>query len=515
MDAAQLERELTNFLAEAQNALVIEEGTVIFDLREAHYSISGERGRCLLHLWSSERNIVRRVIELEQKNGCMNLTVQRFGQARPQKLEIIRDRDRRTPSARKLARVQYQKVLERVLIRSFPDWRVDNLTSAMDLERSFGPIYTRGLIRKANTAFAVLGVNAQELQSAVDGSLTFGLLWLEHCRTREAGGSVIKGLKLFVPPRSSDVVCSRLSQLNPQIAEFHLFELDERDEVVQARDLQDRGNISTRLIRRPDENSARSRFADAISRITSLCPECQVVVLSSNEVGFRLHGMEFARVRIALDRSSFRSNEEIVFGNGSYERALDEDSETFFEELMRHLRAARKPGGDSRDPLWRMYPERWLESLVCEQVTRLDSRLDPKHVYVQVPAFTASDRAMIDVLTMTATGRLAVIELKADEDIHLPLQGLDYWSRVKWHQERGEFQQFGYFLDHESKSLPLSSIAPLLLLVSPAFHAHPAIDTVLRYFPSIIDWELIGLDEHWREELRVVFRKRNAMTVHA
>ena len=516
MDAAQLERELTSFLAEAQNALVVEDGAVIFDLREARYSISGERGRCLLHLWSSERNIVRRVLDAEQKNGCMNLTVQRFGQPRPQKLEIFLDRDRRTPNARKLARTQYQKLLERVLIRNFPDWRVENLTSAMDLERSFGPIYARGLIRKGNTAFAVLGVNAQELQSAIDGSLTFGLLWLEHCRNREAGKSVVKGLKLFVPRRCSDVICSRLSQLNLRLAEFHLFELDERDEVVQPRDLQDRGNIATRLVRRPDENSVRSRFAAAISRITSLIPECQVTVLSSSEIGFRLHGLEFARARIAIERNSFQSNEEIVFGAGSYERLLDDASLALFEELAQRLRAARKSGCDSRDPLWRMYPERWLESLVCRQITRLDSRLDPNHVYVQVPAFTASDRAMIDVLTVTSTLRLAVIELKADEDIHLPLQGLDYWGRVKWHQERGEFQQFGYFLDDESKPLTISSSPPMLLLVSPALRVHPAVDTVLRYFPPNIDWELIGLDEHWRKELRVIFRKRNSLAaVHA
>ncbi len=38
---------------------------------------------------------------------------------------------------------------------------------------------------------------------------------------------------------------------------------------------------------------------------------------------------------------------------------------------------------------------------------------------------------MIDVLTLTREGRLAVLELKADEDIHLPLQGLDYWARVR------------------------------------------------------------------------------------
>jgi len=33
--------------------------------------------------------------------------------------------------------------------------------------------------------------------------------------------------------------------------------------------------------------------------------------------------------------------------------------------------------------------------------------------------------------------------LKVQEDINLPLQGLDYWLRVKWLQERGQFQPFG------------------------------------------------------------------------
>jgi hypothetical protein len=29
-------------------------------------------------------------------------------------------------------------------------------------------------------------------------------------------------------------------------------------------------------------------------------------------------------------------------------------------------------------------------------------------------------------------GRLAVLELKAGEDIHLILQAVDYWLRVRW-----------------------------------------------------------------------------------
>ena len=65
-----------------------------------------------------------------------------------------------------------------------------------------------------------------------------------------------------------------------------------------------------------------------------------------------------------------------------------------------------------------------------------------------------------------------MIELKADEDIHLPLQGLDYWSRVDWHRSRGEFARFGYFPEHE-----ISAEQPLLILVAPALHVHPATDT--------------------------------------
>ena len=140
---------------------------------------------------------------------------------------------------------------------------------------------------------------------------------------------------------------------------------------------------------------------------------------------------------------------------------------------------------------------------MVRNVGAIDERLDPACLYSQVPAFSASDRAMIDVLTVTREGRLAVVELKADEDIHLPLQGLDYWSRVGWHQARGEFQRFGYFPGRE-----LSASQPLLFLVAPALHVHPATDTLLRYMSPEIEWVLVGIDERWREGVRVVLKKR-------
>jgi hypothetical protein len=115
---------------------------------------------------------------------------------------------------------------------------------------------------------------------------------------------------------------------------------------------------------------------------------------------------------------------------------------------------------------------------------------------------------MIGVLTLTREARLAVVELKADEDIHLPLQGLDYWARVQSHQGRGEFLKFGYFGGRE-----LSEDSPLLFLVAPALHVHLATDAILRYISPEIDWAFVGIDERWREGVKVVFRKRSAREV--
>jgi hypothetical protein len=240
-----------------------------------------------------------------------------------------------------------------------------------------------------------------------------------------------------------------------------------------------------------------------LAQIRELMPEAEVCVLSPAEIAFRCHGLEFARARIAHDSGNFRSATEIVFGVGAQERVLCDQNADDFRSLVNSIGEVRHAEGPRDSPLWRMHPERWLESLAVRNISAIDGRLGTTCLYSQVPAFSASDRAMIDVLTTTREGRLAVVELKADEDIHLPLQGLDYWARVAWHHERGEFQKFGYFPEKE-----LSTEDPLLFLVAPALRVHPATDTLLRYFSPKICWTLIGIDERWRTNLKPVFRKR-------
>jgi hypothetical protein len=495
-------RTVEDFLVCARDAVIIEDGAVVFDLAQARYSISGERNKCLLHLWSDERNFVRRVLDAEVKSETLRLAVQRLGQSKPTKLEICRERDRRTPTAKRAARVAYQRVLQRVLQRRFAGFTVDRLSTSMDLERSFGPVYARGLLHRGQSAFAVLGVNAQETQGSIDAALTFGILWLDACRIAKSGKFVVEGLKLFLPAGASALTRERMAHLNAA-AKWQLYELEERDDNLKTLDIADCGNVATRLVHSTDEAAVYARFADAIMQVRQLMSEAEVATLSSAEIAFRCHGLEFARARLAHEPGSFQSASQIVFGVGGQEKILSDANFLAFVQLVRSIGEVRHPEGPRDHPLWRLHPERWLESLVVRNVAAVDERLDSTRLYSQVPAFSASDRAMIDVLTVTRDGRLAVVELKADEDIHLPLQGLDYWARVAWHHARGEFQRFGYFPARE-----LRADKPLLFLVAPALHVHPATDTLLHYISPEIDWTLLGIDERWRNGVRVVFRKR-------
>jgi len=51
---------LAGYISENPSAVVVEDGQMLFDFSDAHYSATPERDRCLLQIWSEERNIVRR-----------------------------------------------------------------------------------------------------------------------------------------------------------------------------------------------------------------------------------------------------------------------------------------------------------------------------------------------------------------------------------------------------------------------------------------------------------------------
>ena len=112
-----LAQKIESYLADHPGAVLLEDGRVVFDMRTAHYSVGESHGRCLLQLWSDERNIVRTVVDVKERAQCLRLVTRRMGAAKPQSLELAPTSDRRTPTARDTARRNYLRLLERVLAR--------------------------------------------------------------------------------------------------------------------------------------------------------------------------------------------------------------------------------------------------------------------------------------------------------------------------------------------------------------------------------------------------------------
>ena len=517
----QLAQAIEIYLAEHPAAALLEDGRVLFDMRSARYAVSEQHGRCLLQLWSEERNLIRTVVGVQERAQCLRLAARRMGAAKPQALELVPTSDRRTPTAREAARRNYQRLLERVLTRHFIGSKVDGLRSAMDLEHSFGPAYVRGRLLRGTAADAVIGVGEAESASMVDGVLTLGILWLNHCRLHGDVRRHFGGLKVIVPAGAWRTTAERMAWLNHGAADFQLYTLDERSEELTAVDFRDTGNLDSRLVHAFSAEAAIERCRAGIDQLLSLVPpsakeRVELRASSASDVGLLLHGLEFARVRQGFAANTFSREDEISFGAGANETPLTEENEQLCRDLFSRLFLSRHGDGAHTDPLYRMQPERWLEARLRAEIVELLPGMRGDLMYSQVPALSTGDRGLLDLLTLDRTGRLTVIELKADEDLHLPLQALDYWIRVRALNDDRQpvagneggrslsaFERQGYFAGAE-----VSPQSPRLLLAAPALRIHPANEPVLRYFSPQVEWELIALTEHWRRELKVVFRKR-------
>jgi hypothetical protein len=106
ISATELASALEEFFAEYPRAAVLEDGRVLFDMASSHFSISTQGTRCLLHLWSDEGNLVRTVVGLKARKDSLRVETRRFGQTKPQVLELAANRDRRTPSSREIGRAK-------------------------------------------------------------------------------------------------------------------------------------------------------------------------------------------------------------------------------------------------------------------------------------------------------------------------------------------------------------------------------------------------------------------------
>jgi hypothetical protein len=481
----ELRQTIESFLLACRQPALSEPGEETLALSAANFALETRGSALSLQAWDDRRNLVRRVTGIErQTRGKLVLKIERFAK-RPGTLALI---DLAQPSGQDVAlhtrRLEFRDRFRLFLRRQFPGFQLAALTTEPDLEHSLSPAYPRALLRRGASAWAAIGASPDLFHA--EGVLTFGLIWLDYLRRREPS-LTIQGLILYLPAGLEKTTCLRLLFLDPAAAQYAAFAYGEDGEESRI-DLADYGNLDTRLdpcarATHPWLNS----MLDSISEI----PGVESVARSGGERSLRVHGMEFART----------SGGELLFGLDR-KRVAHPRNAAELQGLASSLSRFRSSGATDRlNPLYLRNPEAWLESQVRNTIEQIDARFLAAPIYGQVPAFAAADRGVLDLLAVERGGRLAVLELKASEDLHLPLQALDYWMRVKWHLGQGEFGPKGYF-----PGIELCNEAPRLLLVSPALDFHPSNETVLRYFSPAVPVERVGVGLEWRKELKIMSR---------
>lgn len=494
---AELSRAL-NAVTASGTAEVREDGEWLADLATMRCELSHIGRAPIVHLWSDKCNLTRRIVSVrEHSDDHIILEVQRFGRTKPIRLEILRGESPR-PVAR-VSREQFRARLRRTLAEQFPDATIESLTIAQNLEHSFSGLYVRGWMREGIHAWALMAVSPAENSAAVDGMLAFGVLWLHFARDHSSLRA-IDGLRLFVPEGRSRQLRERILALSGA-ARTEVFEFREPDGRMQKMDLADAGNLEGRVIPRKEAESKLEVAREAFAQIppiavadTHFRAACRMrVVTGTDEVALCFRGLEFARY----------TQGGVLFGVAEDREPFNAAARTSLEWLMRQLEVQRSSlTGETTHRLYRTAPEKWLETMVQSDPSRLDAQLDPKHIYSQIPALVGSDRGVIDLLGVTRRGRLVVIELKASEDLQMPIQAVDYWLRVRRHQHDGDFERLGYF-----SGIKLDPHPPLLWLVAPGLRFHPAIDTLVKYLSPEISVSRIGVNENWRRGIHVVLRQ--------
>lgn len=209
----------------------------------------------------------------------------------------------------------------------------------------------------------------------------------------------------------------------------------------------------------------------------------------------RLRGLEFARAEgTARDR--------VTFGVGPQRAELTAHTFDQLRELVEGILYYRRPDSpDAHHKYYRLQAERWLESLILDDVARLFPELEPGSVYSQIPVYLGCEQGRVDILGADLDGTLVVMELKVTEDPGLPLQALDYWGRVIRHNLSGDFGKRGYFSE-----VRLNRQRPRIYLVSPVFSFHDTTESILDFVsPGIEVWK-IALNTDWRCGVKILCR---------
>jgi predicted component of type VI protein secretion system len=491
----QLKTRIEGWIEQQTEPVLYRQGRRVDRLNQVRFRLDCHVKNLVLNCRIRGTNLRARVLQANQDDfGAVAVQAELEG-----KKEIFEIRPTLDTLASRMlleTRTDFQRTVESLIRRNFAKAQIVKSTVSSDLEHSLSGKFVRLQFRSGGSRWVAIAAGPEENQATIDGLLSNGLLW--RCFLRQRGLAGQDTLLLLAPWDKLLVLKSRLAWISGASRNIRLMAIDSEKETLTWVDLADCGNLDTTLTRVQTYSDGKSVDDDErVRRVLGLAPEQITWSRSENRhsVAFRIRGLEFANLRLGTcSKLTFGLDEPIVVRTEADWGHLKETVKQILTAQSIPLRA-----GNSR---YAPQPERWLETLLLRDIRSIDARLDPRFVYPQVPAFLGNDRGMIDILSVTREGRLVILELKVSEDIDLPMQGLDYWLRVRWHNGRNEFQTRGYF-----PGVTLSPLPPLLHFVCPQFRYHSSFPALAGHLDPSIPAVQVGINENWREGVCVLLRR--------
>lgn len=385
-------------------------------------------------------------------------------------------------------------------LKSVPLAKIERAVLSPGMRRDQPGRYARIVLRRPHERISVTATVANSDARNVDSLFSSALLWFNRLQQRPQR-PVIEKLLIAVEHNVLEAARQRHVLLRePLRRRIQLYEIDEAwQQVDPVRPFERKNLWRKRLTQFPPVVDAET--TERVKQIIASAPHAIDVVTARHGQTLRYHGLPFARVRHVMDR------DRIWFGiEGSRRRLLDDYHEQDWTKLFGDLENYRQENcRDRRHWLYRAAGEAWLESILRRDISKLDPGLivAPLHAQFRTSHGGPTGARPIDLLALRHDGRLAVIELKVNEDREHVFQGVDYWRRVEAHRRRGHISSARLFGDRE-----ISDESPLVYLVAPTLRFHPSFATLARTIAPDIEVYRFDINEDWRAGVRVVRRER-------
>lgn len=489
MTPDRLAAAIEDFVRNCQSPALLEPGERPLLLAPDRMRLDVSPRGAWLEAWDDHRVWSRRILHAGVPNRKrLDLEAFRFGKNNIP-VTLIDAADTRTaPAIEKTCRSAFAHEFRLFLNRHFGNWRWEAFRSEAMLEHSFSPVFPSALLIKGQEAIAAVAAPARDTSFHV---LTFALVWLDYIRHWH-GEIASRRLLLYLPEEhaESTVLLARHLDAAKVSVDIWLYTQDRQEYLL---DPADRGNLRSTLAIRGSRILGPAWWVSFLSQHR----EVETVEAGDGSLSYRVFGLEFARLTPATGNTL----PVLTYGVKRRTKATEAKLPAIRALLADIVSARHANASDRRNSYYTAEPERWLESQVRAHLSEIDADLDASFVHTQALGSLSGERSAIDLLALDHSGRLNILELKASEDIHLPLQAFDYWLRVSHHLSSGDFRNSGYFPGQH-----LSSQAPRVFLVAPSLEYHPQTQAVLHFLPRNCQVVRIGLNADWRQRLDVVLR---------